>query len=92
MLRHLGVHIDLNNINVNSIDRSSGIFIGPNTQWGWSAHSKSLAGFGTINGMFNRCSHNLNVVYDNDLIDTPIDDRDIMISRVIRSEGVEITS
>lgn len=72
-----GVRIELGNINVNRIDSASGIFVGTNTQWGWSSHGKRVSGFGSVTGMLNRLSANIGVVYDNDLIDTPIDDRDV---------------
>lgn len=86
LLKTRGVRIEFNNINVNSIESSSGVFIGPNVQWGWSSHMKRMNGFGTVTGMLNRISHSVNVIYDNDLIDTPIDDRDIMIGKSGRTD------
>jgi len=80
MGRRRGIHIELGNINVNRIDSSSGIFVGTNAQWGWSSHAKNVSGFGAVTGMLNRLSANVSVVYDNDLIDTPIDDRDVFIA------------
>ncbi|WP_058303357.1 hypothetical protein [Gorillibacterium timonense] len=78
MVRPRGIRIELGNINVNRIDSASGIFVGTNAQWGWSSHGKSISGFGSVTGMLNRLSANVSVVYDNDLIDTPIDDRDVL--------------
>lgn len=84
-----GVRIELGNINVNKIQSASGIFVGTNAQWGWSSHGKSIAGFGSVTGMMNRLSANLGVVYDNDLIDTPIDDRDVMTSTLAEKTEVD---
>jgi hypothetical protein len=82
MLETKHMQVELGNINVNQLDSGSGIFVGTNAQWGWSAHGKTVSGFGTVAGMLNRLTHNVSVVYDNDLIDTLIDDRDTMMSRV----------
>ena len=44
---------------------------------GWSSHSKSNSGLGTSG---DGCRNNLNIVYDNDIIDTPVESRDIFLN------------
>ncbi|MDD4570540.1 MAG: hypothetical protein PHE70_10510 [Tepidanaerobacteraceae bacterium] len=68
--------INFEGLTVTSVGPSSGIFIGKNRAIGWSAHSKSNVGLGSASG---EVSHNINIVYDNDLIDSPIDDRDLIV-------------
>ena len=61
---------------VSSIGSSSGIFIGKNNAIGWSAHGKSNQGLGYANG---KVINSVNLVYDNDFVDSPIDDRDLIV-------------
>lgn len=68
--------VNFQTLTVTSVGASSGIFIGKNCAVGWSAHSKNNTGLGSAGG---EVLHNVNVVYDNDLIDCPIDDRDSII-------------
>jgi hypothetical protein len=75
----LVVHFD--KIMVNSISTNSGIFVGTNSQYGWSSHSKSNANISDIVGDGNEFQNNVNILHDDDLIDTPIDDRDLMIQQ-----------
>lgn len=64
------------NIQVQNISDCSGVFISSsNVMHGWSSHSKSNNGFGSI-GASNLVERNVNIVYDPDYLDTPIDDRD----------------
>lgn len=74
----LQVDINFDTISVGSIASASGVFNGTNSQFGWSTHSKTNSGFGTVSG--NKCLiyRNFSMVYDPDIIDTPIDDRDLM--------------
>lgn len=74
--------ISFDQLTAGTIQSSSGIFNGKNIQFGWSAHSKTNNGFGTVGGNSNTLRNNINVVFDNDQLDTPIDDRDIMWSPV----------
>jgi hypothetical protein len=62
--------VTLNQISVNSIDTSSGIFIGTNYAHNWSSHRKNNYGFGSVSDSF--VSHTNSSVIDNDLVDTPI--------------------
>lgn len=69
------------NIHVQSMDRQSGIFIGENNNAiGWSAHGKANNVIGEIGGSSNFLYENIFILNDPDVIDTPIDDRDINIS------------
>lgn len=79
------VHFD--RIVVNSIGTSAGVFIGTNLQYGWSSHNKSNSSISDISGTGNTFTRNVNVICDNDLIDTPIDDRDVFLSgnRTVRA-------
>jgi hypothetical protein len=72
------VHFD--QINVNAMETNSGVFVGTNTQSGWSSHNKTNTNISGISGDFNKVESNINVIYDNDGVDTPIDDRDIILS------------
>ncbi|WP_158701739.1 hypothetical protein [Lentibacillus sp. Marseille-P4043] len=70
--------ISFNKLSVGTVSSSSGVFNGKNVQFGWSSQSKSNTGFGKIGGHNNKANKNTNVVFDNDQVDTPIDDRDTM--------------
>ncbi|WP_066303699.1 hypothetical protein [Bacillus sp. FJAT-29814] len=69
------------NIHVQTMERQCGIFIGEqNTAIGWSAHGKQNSVIGSIGGQSNVLSHNISILIDPDIVDTPIDDRDIHIA------------
>lgn len=72
------INIILKNLKVNAVEHSSGIFIGTNKAVGWSAHSKSNFGLGTV--IDSNTQNNINTVFDNDVVDSPIDDRDCIVS------------
>lgn len=74
--------VSFDQLTAGTVSSSSGIFNGKNIQFGWSAHSKSNTGFGSVGGHNNKIDQNTNVVFDNDQLDTPIDDRDKMWSPV----------
>lgn len=74
--------ISFDTLKVGTVSSSSGIFNGKNIQFGWSSHSKSNTGFGSLGGSDNKVNKNTNVVFDNDQLDTPIDDRDTMWSPI----------
>ncbi|XJZ25706.1 hypothetical protein ACF5W4_09790 [Bacillota bacterium Lsc_1132] len=75
-------HIDFNgDIHVQTMHNQSGIFIGErNIAIGWSAHGKENRVIGNISGHSNLLFHNISILNDPDLIDTPIDDRDINLT------------
>jgi hypothetical protein len=70
--------IAFDRIMVNAMETNSGIFVGTNLQYGWSSHNKTNASISGISGDGNELKANVNVIYDNDAIDTSIDDRDIL--------------
>lgn len=76
------------NINVQSMNRQSGIFIGErNIATGWSAHGKTNNVIGEVGGHSNLLYQNVSILNDPDFIDTPIDDRDIHLS--VQQPGAE---
>lgn len=66
------------NINIGQISNTSGVFIGLNNQPGWSNLYKenSTLNFPGSQGSF--ITGNPNFVIDNDVVDTPNIDRDII--------------
>ncbi|WAH37228.1 hypothetical protein [Alicyclobacillus dauci] len=77
-LRTSSVSVGFGNIIVNNINHTSGVFVGENLQFGWSAHMKVNQGFGYLMGYLNTAQINGVFIYDNDLIDAPINDYDMM--------------
>jgi hypothetical protein len=68
-------------IRIQTMQRQSGIFIGErNIAIGWSAHGKENRVIGNITGQSNLLLKNNLILNDPDIVDTPIDDRDINIS------------
>lgn len=66
------------NIHVQTMQRQSGIFIGEtNTAIGWNAHGKENRVIGNVSGESNLLLRNTFILNDPDIVDTPIDDRDI---------------
>lgn len=67
------------NLTVHTVSGNSGLYIAQhNVVFGISSHSKSNEGFGSV-GSHNAVFRNVNLVYDPDVIDTPIDDRDVNV-------------
>lgn len=66
-------HIQFDQICVNVIENTSGIFVGTNSSSNWNAYNKTNSAFGSIYGDQNQIGYNLNVLYDNDGIDTLFD-------------------
>ena len=64
--------VQFNNLNLNLIDNSSGVFIGNNTANGWRSVMSINQGFGTAGGCI--ISDSINIVFDNDVVDTIIED------------------
>ncbi len=75
----------INKINVNSLITNSGIFIGMNHASGWHMQTKINNGFGGGGGTI---IGNTNIIIDNDVIDAPVDDRDIILSNH-HKEGID---
>ncbi|NEW07181.1 hypothetical protein GK047_14325 [Paenibacillus sp. SYP-B3998] len=74
--------IQFDSIHVNEISSGSGIFIGTNLQVYWSTSSKQNSGLGSVSGDYNVVQHNMNTVYDNDVIDAPYTKGDFIVGRV----------
>lgn len=76
------------NISVHTMQRNCGIFIAEhNHAMGWNAHDKMNVIY-SIGGDANILSRNMAILNDQDLIDTPIDDRDIhLLNERIESES-----
>ncbi|GMA49840.1 hypothetical protein GCM10025857_11970 [Alicyclobacillus contaminans] len=69
------------NLQIQNISACSGVFVsGQNVIYGWSAHSKLNAGLGTVESS-NWLYQNISAVHDADVVDTPIDDRDVHLLR-----------
>lgn len=66
------MNIKFDSIYANSIKMSSGIFVGHNTQDGWRSQVKENSALGTVVGTSNVIHHNVNVIHDEDMVDTPI--------------------
>lgn len=61
--------IVFNNMRINSITSSSGVFAGYNRQYSWSSSRNACLGFGTISGEENLLEAPCNVVTDADSSD-----------------------
>ncbi|CAG7600992.1 hypothetical protein PAESOLCIP111_00444 [Paenibacillus solanacearum] len=62
--------IQFTNINITSLASNSGVFTGDNAQSNWQVNRKSNCGFGTIAGYHNSAAYNVNVINDNDMLDS----------------------
>ncbi|MFF2442953.1 hypothetical protein [Priestia megaterium] len=62
--------IKFTNLNVTYISTNSGIFTGENTQSDWQVNWKSNTGFGEIIGYNNFASQIVNIINDNDVVDS----------------------
>lgn len=71
MQRRIMNNLIIKGINVNSVDTSSGVFIGINYANNWSSHQKTNHGFGTLH--HSQVTDTFSLVIDNDVIDTPIE-------------------
>ena len=65
-------YVVFNKLFVNSVEDSSGIFIGTNQAIGWSAYSKTNQGFGSLTG--STLVNSMSIVQDPDMIDMPVED------------------
>lgn len=68
--------IGFQTMNVATVTQNAGIFVGDVKITGFDSHSKSNNGQGAANGNQNLFLENMNITFDSDAIDTPIDDRD----------------
>ncbi|MDC3417389.1 hypothetical protein [Aquibacillus salsiterrae] len=61
-----------NSIDITITESNSAVFIGKNKNGYWDANNKNLSSLGTITGVENKYADNVNIIKDNDFIDTPI--------------------
>ncbi|GGE37407.1 hypothetical protein GCM10011391_15360 [Pullulanibacillus camelliae] len=69
---NLDLTIEYAGLNVNNIQMNSGIFIGNNQSHHWRSHTKINNGLGMMRS--STLSHSLNMVIDNDIMDTVINE------------------
>ncbi|MBM7703431.1 hypothetical protein [Metabacillus iocasae] len=62
--------IEFDNITISSMSGNAGVFTGRNAQSNWQVNLKSNSGLGKMVGYQNIASHNVNIVNDNDVIDS----------------------
>lgn len=60
------VRIRFNELNVNEVTKSSGIYSGDNRQLGWRAEAKTNQGFGVIEGDHNEATDLIHIVVHSD--------------------------
>lgn len=73
--------VHFKNVSVTTITNASGVFVGTNTQYGWASHEKGNEAFGSVYGNLNVSSGSLHLLFDNDQIDSPIEDADFFYHR-----------
>jgi hypothetical protein len=66
------LQVILDDIKVDALANCSGVFIGSNSTSGWNAITKTNSGFGSAAGC--RVIKSVNIVVDQDLIDSPVID------------------
>lgn len=71
--------ISFGEVHINSMDSSYFSAGGLNVASGWSAHSKENTGI-RYNSKGGQLHHNVSIVYDSDLVDAYIDDRDLKVT------------
>ncbi|WP_160725546.1 hypothetical protein [Bacillus sp. USDA818B3_A] len=92
MVKYLNLNLS-GGIHIQMMQRQSGIFIGEkNVAIGWSSHGKENSVIGNISGQSNLLLNNISILNDPDLIDTPIDDRDINLSFENPSDENKVTN
>lgn len=69
------IPIVFGSINVNTLDTNSSVTLGQNSMSNWSAHAKNNFGNGMLFGLAWTTGQ-LNYMFDNDGVDTPITDPD----------------
>ena len=62
--------ISFNNITVYTLTGGAGIFVGSNVQLNWSSRSHENIGLGKVTGDYNLIHQNVNIVSDDDIVDT----------------------
>lgn len=65
------MNVQFDSIKIQQISGNSGVFVGSNLQINWNSQTKVNNALGTVIGSNNILQSNINVVYDNDVIDMP---------------------
>lgn len=68
----MDISIKVSLLDVKKVEGSSGIFSGENCHHYWSARVKNNQGIGSLFGVGNVLCSSLQMIMDNDLIDTPV--------------------
>jgi hypothetical protein len=76
----------LNNINVNGLDSNASLSVGNNRQPGWSSHGKLNLSRAFTYGKTLQMN-DLSIIYDNDLVDVPIENKVKIDSKVDSGGG-----
>lgn len=79
-------NLTLDRVDVNTMYNNSSLFVGKSHVTGMDANEKANYSQGGIFGDKNHLLNNLNINYDEDVIDAIIDDRDIKISNIKKEE------
>jgi hypothetical protein len=74
--------LNLESVNVNSMQQNSSVFLGKGHVTGMDANEKINFAQGTIFGNENHFLNNYNLNYDQDVIDAIIEDQDIKIAHI----------
>lgn len=69
--------IIFNCIAVNGLQSNAGIMVGDNVSSGWDSNSKNQMSIGLVFGAGNLFPANVDIIYDNDIVDVPIVDQDL---------------
>jgi hypothetical protein len=65
-----------NTIVANGMETNAGIFVGQNSASNWTTHNKTQGSILSVIGFYNTLPNNMNILNDNDGVDTPITDND----------------
>lgn len=72
----MAVNIILPQVVINTANRNAGVAIGENNQPSWHSHQKTNFGVGALFAINNIVIGNVDVIFDNDIIDAPISEVD----------------
>jgi hypothetical protein len=72
----MAVNIILPQVVINTANRNAGVAIGENNQPNWHSHQKTNFGVGALFAINNIVIGNVDVIFDNDIIDAPISEVD----------------
>ncbi|MBX6351696.1 MAG: hypothetical protein IRZ10_00050 [Thermoflavifilum sp.] len=73
-------HINMQALNVNTVQQNAGVLVGDANMTGWDTHQKTNKGQGDTFGHHNAIVRNVPVAFDPDCVDAPIADQDMKFS------------